>query len=143
MNAEKFDEQVKVILSTALAEARRLKQHADAEHILLALLADKDSTVVKALYEAGIIPGKVRAATEYVIGHGDLPPDKVRLSARAKKVLELAMDEAHKANAEKCRPNHLLLAILSEGENVAAVILESFVGLKRLREYIEIVDRAK
>jgi len=137
-----FTTETRNILDMAIKEAKRLKQDIGPEHILLALISNGESTAVKALSDIGVTPVKVRVATEYIIGYGDRSPDQIRLTPRAKKVLEIAQDEARKEN-KQCGAEHLLLGILLQHESIAAEVLESIAGLDKLREYIRTIESVK
>ena len=125
-----FTTEAQNILNLAIKEAQRLKhKFIDAEHILLALVADEDGIVAKALSNAGLKPSKLRCAVEFVVGHGErVREDEIRLTPRAKRVIELAQEDARRLNYGYCGSEHLFLAILREGEGVAAEIIGTLVG---------------
>ncbi|MSQ10879.1 MAG: ATP-dependent Clp protease ATP-binding subunit, partial [Dehalococcoidia bacterium] len=68
-------------------------------------------------------------------GRGDRPPTgEVGLTPRAKKVIELAVDEARRLNHHYIGTEHLLLGLVREGEGIAAGVLESLgVNLEKVR----------
>lgn len=134
--SDTFFDEARQIITLAMGEARRLKHdYLGAEHILLALTTDRNSRVATALSDVGLTPGKLKAAIDFVIGEGDHDTKKVSLNPQAIRVIELALDEAHRLNSDHCGSEHLLLGILSEGNNVAAGILDSIAGreLNRVR----------
>lgn len=131
--SEDFYTEARRIIALAIREAQQLKQdYLGAEHILLALTVDKDSAIANTLSSVGLTPGKLRAAVEFIIGRGDHEPEKVSLSPRAKRVIEIALEEARKHNSSYCGAEHLLLAILLEENNMAFGILDGLVGEKLL-----------
>jgi len=72
---------------------------------------------------------------EFIIGRGDRPvTGEIGLTPRAKKVVELAVDEARRMNHTYIGTEHLLIGLLREGEGVAAGVLESLgVTLDKVR----------
>ena len=78
---------------------------------------------------------KVRSAVEFIIGRGEKPTQgEIGLTPRAKKVVELAVDEARRMNHTYIGTEHLLIGLLREGEGVAAGVLESLgVTLEKVR----------
>jgi ATP-dependent Clp protease ATP-binding subunit ClpC len=90
----------------------------------------------KVLANLGLELNKVRAAVEFIIGRGERAArGEIGLTPRAKKVIELAVDEARHLNHNYIGTEHLLLGIMREGEGVAAGVLESLgVNLDRVRE---------
>jgi len=122
--------QAEHIIALAVKEAQRLNhRYLGTEHILLALVADEEGVVAKALSNAGMKPNKVRASVDFIIGRGDRPlEDAIRITRRAKRVIELAQEEARRLNYSYCGSEHLFVGILREGEGVAAGILQTLVG---------------
>lgn len=131
-----FDDDARRVVVTAQEEARALG-HASlgTEHLLLGLLVC-DTTAKRALAAAGLSPGRVRRQIAAMGGAGgETPTDPIRVTERAGRVLSRAPAEAADAGAEEVRPEHLLLALLAEGEGAATQILEdSRVEGRRLRE---------
>ena len=134
--------EVQHIIHLATWEAQRLKhRYVGTEHILLALIADEDGIVARALSNSGLRPNKLRMAVDFIIGRGDrAPEEKARLTRRARRVIELAQEEARKLNYSYCGSEHLLLGILRENEGVAAGILDSLLGagLEKIKREIVI-----
>jgi len=139
-----FMKQAEHIIALAMKEAQRLNhRYLGTEHILLALVADEEGIVAKALSSSGIKPDKVRVTVDFIVGRGDrAPDDKIRLTPRAKRVIELAQEEAHRLNYGYCGSEHLFVGILREGEGVAASVLETLVGpgLDRVTKEITILS---
>ena len=133
---EKFTERARKVMSLAQEEAQRFNHnYIGAEHILLGLVREGDGVAAKALDRLGIELQQVRNAVEFIIGRGDrIVLSEVGLTPRAKKVIELAVDEARRLNHHYIGTEHLLLGLLREGEGIAAGVLESLgVNLDRLR----------
>jgi len=89
----------------------------------------------KVLANLGVELNKVRSAVEFIIGRGDrIVLGEIGLTPRAKKVIELAVDEARRLNHHYIGTEHLLLGLVREGEGIAAGVLESLgVNLEKVR----------
>ena len=126
---EKFTARARLALSLAQDEAQKLNHnYIGTEHILLGLARNEMSEAVstKMLLRLGTQPSTVRAAVLHILGHGDrLVLGEIGLTPRAKKVMELAVDEARRLNHHYIGTEHLLLGLIREGEGIAAGVLES------------------
>jgi len=142
---ERFSEGARKALSRAQVEARRLgHSYIDTEHILLGIVADESGLAAKVLTNLGASLNKVQAAVEFVVGKGgkQTTGEEISLAPRAKRVIELAVDEARRLNSNYIGTEHLLLGLLSGREGVACSVLESFgVTLERAREEVSRVTR--
>jgi ATP-dependent Clp protease ATP-binding subunit ClpC len=125
---EKFSERARRALTRAQEEAQRFgHNYIDTEHILLGLIAEEDSVASKVLANLGVLPNKIRAAVEFVVGRGERSAiGEVGLTPRAKRVIELAVDEARRLNHSYIGTEHLLLGLLRDREGAAVGVLESF-----------------
>src|SRR4030042_1085838 len=125
---EKFSERARRALTRAQEEAQRFgHNYIDTEHILLGLIAEEDSVASKVLANMGVLPNKIRAAVEFVVGRGERSAiGEVGLTPRAKRVIELAVDEARRLNHSYIGTEHLLLGLLRDREGAAVGVLESF-----------------
>ncbi|MFC1964193.1 ATP-dependent Clp protease ATP-binding subunit [Chloroflexota bacterium] len=125
---EKFSERARRVLTIAQEEARNLNHsYIGTEHILLGLVREEDGVAAKMLTNLGVGLGKVRSAVEFIIGRGEKPSTtETGLTPRAKKVIELAIDEARHLGHNYIGTEHLLLGLIREGEGVAASVLDSF-----------------
>ncbi|MFC2007205.1 ATP-dependent Clp protease ATP-binding subunit [Chloroflexota bacterium] len=136
---EKFSERARRVLTIAQEEARNLNHnYIGTEHILLGLVREEEGVAAKVLTNLGIGLGKVRSAVEFIIGRGEKPSaGETGLTPRAKKVIELAIDEARQLGHNYIGTEHLLLGLLREGEGVASNVLDSFgINLERTRAEI-------
>jgi len=124
---EKFSERARRALTRAQEEAQHFgHNYIDTEHILLGLIAEEDSVASQVLANLGVAVSKVRSAVEFIVGRGGRPnTSEVGLTPRAKKVIELAVDEARRLNHSYIGTEHLLLGLLREREGSAAGVLES------------------
>jgi len=133
---EKFSERARRVLSLAQEEAQRFNHtYIGTEHILLGLVRETDGVGAKVLSNLGVELTKVRSAVEFIIGRGErTSPSEIGLTPRAKKVIELAVDEARRLNHHYIGTEHLLIGLMREGEGVAAGVLESLgVNLDKVR----------
>jgi ATP-dependent Clp protease ATP-binding subunit ClpA len=113
-------------LERTVSEARRLgHNYIGTEHQLLALLGDRESVAGQVLRGLGVELEGVREEVENIIGRGDSPADtEIGPTPRAKKVMELAVEEARQLAHLYIGSEHILLGIVAEGEGVAAGILQ-------------------
>ncbi|MFF7794654.1 Clp protease N-terminal domain-containing protein [Streptomyces sp. NPDC007991] len=125
MTFERFTVKARRVVVTAQEQARLLKHHhIGTEHLLLGLLDVPDSTAAKVLHELGYDKETARAdvvavvepGTEELSGHIPFAP-------RAKKTLELALREAQQLHHNSIGTEHILLALVREGEGVGAKVL--------------------
>ena len=133
---EKFSERARKVLSLAQEEAQRFNHnYIGTEHILLGLVRETEGVAARVLANLGVDLNKVRSAVEFIIGRGERPAQgEIGLTPRAKKVVELAVDEARRMNHTYIGTEHLLIGLLREGEGVAAGVLEGLsVTLDKVR----------
>ena len=133
---EKFSERARRVLSLAQEEAQRFNHnYIGTEHILLGLVRETEGVAARVLSSLEVDLSKVRSAVEFIIGRGEKPAQgEIGLTPRAKKVVELAVDEARRMNHAYIGTEHLLIGLLREGEGVAAGVLESLgVTLDKVR----------
>ena len=113
-------------LDGAEAAARRYNHsYIGTEHLLCSILAIPNCGACRRFRALGVDPDELRIQLEQMIGHsenvrmrGDIP-----VTARTRKILELAKLEARRLQASAVGTEHIILAILAEGESVAAQIL--------------------
>jgi len=136
---DKFTERARKVLTLAQEEAQRFNHnYIGTEHLLLGLVREGDGVAAKVLANLGVELNKVRSAVEFIIGRGDRAiTGDIGLTPRAKKVIELAVDEARRLNHHYIGTEHLLLGLVREGEGIAAGVLESLgVSLDKVRNQI-------
>ena len=143
---EKFTERARKVLSLAQEEAQRFNHnYIGTEHLLLGLVREGDGVAAKVLANLNVELNKVRSAVEFIIGRGDrIVLGEIGLTPRAKKVIELAVDEARRLNHHYIGTEHLLLGLVREGEGIAAGVLESLgVNLEKVRtQTIQILQQS-
>ena len=134
---ERFSERARRVLSLAQDEAQRFNHsYIGTEHILLGLVRENEGLAARSLSNLGVELTKVRSAIEFIIGKGERPvsSENIGLTPRAKKVIEVAVDEARRLNHQYIGTEHLLIGLMREGEGVAAGVLESLgVTLDKVR----------
>ncbi|MGN6563127.1 MAG: ATP-dependent Clp protease ATP-binding subunit [Thermomicrobiales bacterium] len=136
---DKFTERARRVLTLAQEEAQRFNHnYIGTEHLLLGLVREGDGIAARVLNNLGVQLPKVRSAVEFIIGRGEtMIMGEIGLTPRAKKVIELAVDEARRLNHHYIGTEHLLLGLVREGEGIAAGVLESLgVSLEKLRAQV-------
>jgi ATP-dependent Clp protease ATP-binding subunit ClpC len=131
----RFTERAQKVLSLAQEEAVRLGHtNIGTEHILLGLIREGDGIAAKALVALGLGMEKIQKEVETLIGRGSGQPTSIAYTPRAKKVIELSMDEARKLGHTYVGTEHILLGLIREGEGVAARVLNNLgVSLNKAR----------
>ena len=135
---ERFTDQARRVVVLAEEEARMLNHNwIGTEHILLGLIREDQGLAVRALTTMGISLDEMRQAVGDIIGRGTQPlPESLHIpfTPRAKKVLELSLSEARQLGHDYIGTEHILLALIREGDGVAAhVLAEAGAGLDRTR----------
>jgi ATP-dependent Clp protease ATP-binding subunit ClpA len=136
---DKFTERARKVLSLARGEAVRFNHnYIGTEHLLLGLVREGDGVAARVLVKMGVQLKVVRHEVEFIIGRGDrIVLGEIGMTPRAKKVLELAVDEARRLNHHYIGTEHLLLGLIREGEGIAAGVLEKLgVNLREARQNI-------
>src|ERR671939_566439 len=130
---DKFTERARKVLQLAQEEAQRFNHnYIGTEHILLGLVREGDGVAARVLNNLGIELHKVRSAVEFIIGRGDrMVMGEIGLTPRAKKVIELSVEEARRLNHQYIGTEHLLLGLAREG--VGGVLESLGVSLDRVR----------
>jgi ATP-dependent Clp protease ATP-binding subunit ClpC len=136
---DRFTQRARTVLRLAQEEAQRLHHnYIGTEHLLLGLVREGEGLAAKVLISMGVSLPTIRERVEHIIGRGkQLTTGELRLTPRAKKVFELAVDEAHRLNHSCIGTEHLLLGMIREGEGIAAGVLEDLdIGLQRVRREV-------
>jgi len=136
---DKFTERARQVMSLAQAEAHRLQHsYIGTEHLLLGLVSEGGGIAAQALQACGVTLEQVRTDVEGIIGKGDKPViGLVGLTPRAKKVIELAVDETRRMSHQYIGTEHILLGLIREGEGIAAgVLTQSGLSLNQLRQEV-------
>ena len=134
----RFTERAQKVLSLAQEEAARLgHNNIGTEHILLGLIREGEGIAAKALLGLLLNLEKIQDEVESLIGKTDEKPANIAYKPRAKKVIELSMDEASKLGHTYVGTEHILLGLIREGEGVAARVLNNLgVSLNKARQQV-------
>ncbi|UOB20435.1 ATP-dependent Clp protease ATP-binding subunit [Macrococcus armenti] len=120
----RLTERAQRVLAHAQEEAIRLNHNnIGTEHLLLGLVKEPDGIAAKVLAAYNITEEKVVSEVEQLIGHGSGMGGTIQYTPRAKKVIELSLDEARKLNHNFVGTEHILLGLIRENEGVAARVL--------------------
>jgi len=122
---EPFTERARRSIVLAQEEAQRLgNNYIGTEHILLGIISEGESLAAKVLESLGVNLAKVRQEVEAIVGRGgQTVQQEMVFTPRAKRVIELAFEEARQLNHNYIGTEHLLLGLIREGEGVAARVL--------------------
>ena len=132
MNNKKFSPRVKQILANSRNEAVRLgHDYIGAEHLLLGLVMDKDSLPVRVLSSLEVNVEDLRSAIEQNIQRYSGPSShlnvgNINLNSQAEKILKFTVLEARDSKNDEAQPEHLMMSILKQKENLASRILNQF-----------------
>ncbi|HOF40968.1 MAG TPA: Clp protease N-terminal domain-containing protein, partial [Candidatus Hydrogenedentes bacterium] len=124
---DRFTERAKHVISTAREEATRLgSEYVRTEHILLGLCREPDGIAARALENLGVDIESLAMEIEQQVQRGNAVPssDEIAFTPRAKKVLELSVEEARRFNHSYIGTEHILLGLVKEGEGIAAKVLQ-------------------
>src|SRR6267142_227379 len=135
---DKFTERVRKVMYLAREEAARLQHdYIGTEHLLLGVIREGEGIAATVLNNLGLDLDAIRQAVESMVSStgGTLTIGEIPFTPRAKRVLELSVDEARQLGHNYVGTEHLLLGLIREGEGVAArVLLELGVDRKKVRE---------
>src|SRR5438552_4264302 len=135
---DKFTERVRKVIDLAREEAARLQHdYIGTEHLLLGVIREGEGIAATVLNNLGLDLERIRQEVENMVGAagGTMTIGEIPFTPRAKRVLELAVEEARSLGHNYVGTEHLLLGLIREGEGVAAkVLLELGVDRKRVRE---------
>ncbi|ADE67220.1 ATP-dependent Clp protease ATP-binding subunit ClpC [Priestia megaterium QM B1551] len=134
----RFTERAQKVLALAQEEALRLgHNNIGTEHILLGIVREGEGIAAKALSALGLSTEKIQKEVEALIGRGQELTQTIHYTPRAKKVIELSMDEARKLGHSYVGTEHILLGLIREGEGVAARVLNNLgVSLNKARQQV-------
>lgn len=124
---ERFTEKAIKVVMLAQEEARRLGHNfVGTEQILLGLIGEGTGIAAKVLKSMGVNLKEARVEVEKIIGRGSgFVAVEIPFTPRAKRVLELSLEEARQLGHNYIGSEHLLLGLLREGEGVASRVLEN------------------
>ena len=136
---ERFTERARRAVVLAQEEARKLDHgYIGTEHLLLGLIREGEGVAAKALESLGISLKTVREQVVARVGRGQRPPSgHIPFTERAKRVLELSLRESGQLGHRYIGTEHVLLAIVREGDGIAAQVLTGLgADLGRVRQQV-------
>jgi ATP-dependent Clp protease ATP-binding subunit ClpC len=115
-------------LTLAQEEAERMNHnYIGTEHLLLGLMKEDSGVASQVLHRLGVQPQRVADMIQRITGPGRrTAQSKIDLTPRTKRVIELAVEEAHKLGHHYISTEHLLLGLARQGDGVAIDILRQF-----------------
>ena len=122
---QRFTERARRVILLGQEEAGKMNSgHVGTEHLLLGLVRENEGVAAQVLTKMGVSLGKVRTEIEAEVQPGSDPGGtEPKLTPKAKRVLELAADEARRMRHNYIGTEHLLLALLREKDGLAATVL--------------------
>ncbi|MEM9276379.1 MAG: Clp protease N-terminal domain-containing protein, partial [Cyanobacteria bacterium P01_F01_bin.143] len=136
---ERFTEKAIKVIMLAQEEARRLDHNfVGTEQILLGLIGEGTGIASKVIRSMGVDLKNARIEVEKIIGRGsDVVEKEIPFTPRAKRILELSIEESGQLKDNHIGTEHLLLAIIFEGESIAARVLENLgIDLLKVRAQV-------
>ncbi|MCE9595437.1 MAG: ATP-dependent Clp protease ATP-binding subunit [Planctomycetes bacterium] len=137
---DRFTDRAKKVMNLARQEAQRFNhEYLGTEHILLGLVQEGSGVAANVLKNMNIDLSKIRAEVEKIVKTGPsmVTMGQLPFTPRAKKVLELSMEEASNLGHNYIGTEHLLLGLIKENEGIAAQVLMNLgVKLEDVREEV-------
>jgi ATP-dependent Clp protease ATP-binding subunit ClpC len=136
----RFTERARKVILLAREEAKRFNHdYIGTEHILLGLIREGEGVAAVVLQKMGLSPDKIRLEIEQLVqpGPATVVSGDIPFTPKAKKVIELAMEEARTLGHNYIGTEHLLLGLIRESEGIAAqVLLNLGLSLENVRQEI-------
>jgi ATP-dependent Clp protease ATP-binding subunit ClpC len=136
---QRFTERARKVVFYAQEEAQKFGEgYVSTEHLLLGLVRESDSVAARVLEKLGVSLNRIRVEVEKQLPRGDARPSQdMTLTPRAKRVIDLAYDEARNLNNNYIGTEHLLLGLIREGDGLAGRVLAKLgVELERARREV-------
>jgi ATP-dependent Clp protease ATP-binding subunit ClpC len=136
---QRFTERARKVVFYAQEEAQKFGEgYVSTEHLLLGLVRESDSVAARVLEKLGVSLNRIRAEVEKQLPRGDArPAQDMTLTPRAKRVIDLAYDEARNLNNNYIGTEHLLLGLIREGDGLAGRVLAKLgVELEKARKEV-------
>ncbi|MBI1756556.1 MAG: ATP-dependent Clp protease ATP-binding subunit [Fimbriimonas ginsengisoli] len=136
---QRFTERARKVVFYAQEEAQKFGEgYVSTEHLLLGLVRESDSVAARVLEKLGVSLNRIRAEVERQLPRGDARPSQdMTLTPRAKRVIDLAYDEARNLNNNYIGTEHLLLGLIREGDGLAGRVLAKLgVELEKARREV-------
>ena len=139
---DRFTDRAKKVMNLARQEAQRFNhEYLGTEHVLLGLVQEGSGVAANVLKQMGVDLTKIRTEVENIVKTGPsmVTMGQLPFTPRAKKVLELSLEEASNLGHNYIGTEHLLLGLIKENEGIAAQVLMNLgVKLEEVRE--EVLD---
>ena len=135
----RFTERAQQVLVLAQEEAKRLSHNfIGTEHLLLGLVREGSGVAARALQNMGVDLNRVRQQVERITPKGEkVLAQSISYTPRAKRVVELAIEESQNLGHNYVGTEHIMLGLLREGEGIAAQVLSNLqIDLKRARKEV-------
>ncbi|MCX7799163.1 MAG: ATP-dependent Clp protease ATP-binding subunit [Fimbriimonadales bacterium] len=136
---QRFTERARKVVFYAQEEAQKFGEgYVSTEHLLLGLVREQDSVAARVLDKLGVSLSRIRTEVEKQLPRGDVRNNQeMSLTPRAKRVIDLAYDEARNLNNNYIGTEHLLLGLIREGDGLAGRVLSKLgVDLERARREV-------
>jgi len=137
---DRFTDRARKVMGLARQEAQRFNHdYIGTEHILLGLIQEGSGVASDVLKNLDVDLKKIRQEVEKLVSHGTtmVTMGQLPFTPRAKKVLELALEEASNLGHNYIGTEHLLLGLIREQEGIAAQVLQNIkVRLEDVREEV-------
>lgn len=136
---QRFTERARKVVFFAQEEAQKFGEgYVSTEHLLLGLVRESDSVAARVLEKMGVGLNKIRSEVEKQLPRGESRQSQdMTLTPRAKRVIDLAYDEARNLNNNYIGTEHLLLGLIREGDGLAGRVLARLgVELERARREV-------
>lgn len=136
---QRFTERARRVVFFAQEEAAKFgENYVSTEHLLLGLVREPDCVAARILDRMGVSLAKIRSEIERQVSRGDgRQGQEMQLTPRAKRVIDLAYDEARNLSNNYIGTEHLLLGLIREGEGVAGKVLQKLgVDLDKSRKEV-------
>ncbi|MDQ3816005.1 MAG: hypothetical protein M3347_19015, partial [Armatimonadota bacterium] len=136
---QRFTERARRVILLGQEEAAKMNSsHVGTEHLLLGLVRENEGVAAQVLQKMGVSLEKVRQEIEAEVEPSAEPsPAEPKLTPKAKRVLELAADEARRMRHNYIGTEHLLLALLRDQDSVAATVLRRLgLNLEEARKQV-------
>lgn len=126
MYLNRFTQRARKAIDLSLSSAKELGNSvAGSEHILLGLIKEKEGIAFKVLTKIGLTEEYTQDKIVEINGSSSITPENITLSQRSKKILELAGIFANKLKTDYIGTEHILLAMIQEGEGQGIKILKN------------------
>jgi len=137
---DRFTDRARKVMGLARQEAQRFNHdYIDVEHVLLGLIQEGSGVAADVLKRLGVDPKRIRREIEGALVRGNAMPTMGRIpfTPRARRMLELSLEEARGLSHLYIGTEHLLLGLIREGDGIAGQVLrEAGVRLRDVREEV-------